>query len=374
MKYVKIASVGAIVIFAGLPVTQAQEVVSIPGGTVERRMCYLNFSSTKTDYNNAIERTAFAALHRSGGCQTYPYRGGNYNEFKNEVHAGLDLRAPEGTPVFAIEAGNVVHLNFDGVSHSTLIVENPTATRKVLYLHMSKIHVREGDSIAAGAPIGTSGSVGAAAPHLHVEVWPKASPHYASRNSAITGTACPKGVCTDADIEKYTLDPVVLVAGDSATAPPTDGAASTASDVCKEPVTKPGLSGYEAALALGPTIDNNRADAIVSMVKGRKFREPQCGKELGAALKGATGGHRARAIEALVLVTKKSLSGEDAAAMLGSAKECLDNNRADAITYLAGGNKFKPDLSGKELEMILDGATGSHRARAIDAISNASKK
>ena len=110
------------------------------------------------------------------------------------------------------------------------------------------------------------------------------------------------------------------------------------------------------------------------MVSGRKFREPQCGKELGAALKGATGSHRARAIGALVLVTKNSLTGEDAAAMLGSAKECGDNDRANAIIYLAGGNKFKPDLSGKELEMILDGATGRFRAFAIDAISNASKK
>lgn len=374
MKYVKIVSVGAIVIFAGLPVTQAQEVVSIPGGTVERRMCYLNFSSTKTDYNNAIERTAFAALHRSGGCQTYPYRGGNYNEFKNEVHAGLDLRAPEGTPVFAIEAGNVVHLNFDGVSHSTLIVENPTATRKVLYLHMSKIHVREGDSIAAGAPIGTSGSVGAAAPHLHVEVWPKASPHYASRNSAITGTACPKGVCTDADIEKYTLDPVVLVSGNSAVAPSGDNAASGASEVCKETVIKPGISGQDAALALGPTKDDNRANAIIALVKGGKFREPQCGKELGVALTGATEAYRAKAIQALVLVTKSSLSGDEAAAMLGTSKECSEDNRANAITYLAGAKKFKADLTGRELAMILEGTSEAYRAKAIDAISNAFKK
>ena len=151
-------------------------------------------------------------------------------------------------------------------------------------------------------------------------------------------------------------------------------ATADTSESCTEPVTKPGYSGQEAALALGPTIDNDRAIAIYYMVQGRKFREPQCGKELGAALKGATGRFRAAAIQALVLVTKNSLTGEDAAAMLGSAKECSDADRANAIYYLAVGNKFKPDLSGKELEMILDGATGRFRALAIDAISNASKK
>ena len=154
------------------------------------------------------------------------------------------------------------------------------------------------------------------------------------------------------------------------------GASSTPADVseCKEAVARPGLSGWEAALALGPAKDHDRANAIISMVQGGTLRIPQCGGELGVALAGATEAHRARAIEAIVSVAKSGLSGEEGAAILGNAKECSEFDRANAITYLAGGKKFKQDLSGKELEMILDGTSGAHRARAIDAISNAHKK
>ena len=148
---------------------------------------------------------------------------------------------------------------------------------------------------------------------------------------------------------------------------------TSASSVCKEPVVKEGISGQDAQAALGPALDKDRADAIYYLVKGGKFRIPQCGPELGLALTGATEAHRARAIQALAGVVQSNLSGEDAAAILGTAKECSEKNRADAIYYLAKANKFKPILSGKELEMILDGTTGAARARAIQHISEASK-
>ena len=138
---------------------------------------------------------------------------------------------------------------------------------------------------------------------------------------------------------------------------------------CKEPILRDGMSGSDAGLALGPAKDFDRANAIVSLVKGEKLRVPQCGAELGIALSGATGAHRARAIEALVPVIKSNLSGEDGAAILGSSTECAEFDRANAISSLARGKRFKPDLSGKELEMILAGTSGAHRARAIESIS-----
>ena len=138
---------------------------------------------------------------------------------------------------------------------------------------------------------------------------------------------------------------------------------------CKEPILRAGMSGSEAGLALGPAKDFDRANAIVSLVKGEKLRVPQCGAELGIALTGATGANRARSIEALVPVIKSNLSGEDGAAILGSSTECAEFDRANAISSLARGKRFKPDLSGTELEMILAGTSGANRARAIDAIS-----
>ena len=169
-------------------------------------------------------------------------------------------------------------------------------------------------------------------------------------------------------VEKM-LDDMATGSSTAKVVTPSSSAGSSATIECKEPVVKAGLSGGDAGLALGPAKDFDRANAIVSLVKGEKLRVPQCGAELGIALTGATGAHRARAIEALVPVIKSNLSGEEGAAILGSPTECAEFARANAISSLARGKRFKPTLSGKELEMILGGTSGAHRARAIEAIS-----
>lgn len=375
-----------------------QDTVTVPGGAVfDGAQCYFSWSDPK--FNEQLRRLAVAIfgvdeVKNNGtlGCLTFPYRGAGYNVFGNDVHAGVDLRSKAGRPVYSIEAGTVVHINFclkdktsqaalckskDGKEHSTVIVENAKQTRKVLYLHLSEIDAGlvEGSSIPVGTTLGKSGGVGATQPHVHVEAWPSSSSEYKTRNAAITGSACGNGRCTDADIARLTQDPTVTV-GVSESAndfPPTpvDGGGSSAvsAAACDLPIEKPGMSGQDAQAALGPARDTDRADAIYYLVKGDKFRIPQCGPELGLALTGATEAHRARAIKALATVVQANLSGEDAAAILGTVKECSETNRADAIYYLAEAKKFKPILSGKELGMILDGTTGAARARAIQAIS-----
>jgi murein DD-endopeptidase MepM/ murein hydrolase activator NlpD len=89
----------------------------------------------------------------------------------NRFHAGVDFPAPSGTPVGAARAGHVV---FAGPSRSgwgTLVVIGHGSGVRTRYAHLSKVLVKLGEQVSAGAVIGRVGSTGeSTGPHLHFEV------------------------------------------------------------------------------------------------------------------------------------------------------------------------------------------------------------
>jgi murein DD-endopeptidase MepM/ murein hydrolase activator NlpD len=86
------------------------------------------------------------------------------------VHQGLDYAVPEGTPVAALNGGTVVlaqPLFFEG----NFVVLDHGQGLLTMYMHLSKIEVKEGDRIARGQTVGLSGGTGrATGPHLHIAV------------------------------------------------------------------------------------------------------------------------------------------------------------------------------------------------------------
>jgi murein DD-endopeptidase MepM/ murein hydrolase activator NlpD len=86
------------------------------------------------------------------------------------LHAGVDLAAPDGTPIVAAGAGVVVRAGIaEGYGNAVLIDHgNGYLTH---YGHLSKITVSVGQHVAAGEQIGNEGSTGhSTGPHLHFEV------------------------------------------------------------------------------------------------------------------------------------------------------------------------------------------------------------
>jgi murein DD-endopeptidase MepM/ murein hydrolase activator NlpD len=86
------------------------------------------------------------------------------------LHAGVDLAAPDGTPIRAAGAGVVVTAGLaEGYGNAVLIDHgNGYLTH---YGHMSAITVVAGQKITAGQQIGNEGSTGhSTGPHLHFEV------------------------------------------------------------------------------------------------------------------------------------------------------------------------------------------------------------
>ncbi len=85
-------------------------------------------------------------------------------------HTGWDLAAPSGTPIVAPNHGQVVLVGLLPSRGNTVILDHGLGVYS-LYLHLSRILVREGDKVAKGQQIGLVGATGlATGPHLHWEV------------------------------------------------------------------------------------------------------------------------------------------------------------------------------------------------------------
>jgi len=93
-----------------------------------------------------------------------------FNGRVQSVHQGLDYAVPEGTPVAALNSGTVLlaqPLFFEG----NCVVLDHGQGLLTLYMHLSKIEVKEGEHMTSGQQIGLSGGTGrATGPHLHVAV------------------------------------------------------------------------------------------------------------------------------------------------------------------------------------------------------------
>ena len=82
-------------------------------------------------------------------------------------HKGLDFRAPPGTPVRVGNSGVVVLAQPLYYAGNTVIIDHGLGLF-TLYMHLSKISVREGQHVARGQRLGLSGATGrVTGPHLH---------------------------------------------------------------------------------------------------------------------------------------------------------------------------------------------------------------
>lgn len=87
----------------------------------------------------------------------------------SRLHAGLDIGAPYGAPVWASKAGTVIFAGWNGGYGNCVMIAHDGGI-VTLYGHMSELGVSEGSSVRQGTVIGWVGSTGASTgPHLHFE-------------------------------------------------------------------------------------------------------------------------------------------------------------------------------------------------------------
>ncbi len=98
---------------------------------------------------------------------------GAYRVFNNQrrsQHTGVDMSAPEGTPLRACNSGVVVLVRELFFGGNTIFIDHGEGLYS-MYFHLSEILVKKGDMVIKGETIGLVGATGrVTGPHLHCSV------------------------------------------------------------------------------------------------------------------------------------------------------------------------------------------------------------
>lgn len=86
-------------------------------------------------------------------------------------HSGLDIIAPQGTPVCAAAGGTVIEARRSVKGEGNNVVISHKGGYRTVYSHLLEINVKKGQSVVRGQRIGSVGMTGSSySPHLHYEV------------------------------------------------------------------------------------------------------------------------------------------------------------------------------------------------------------
>lgn len=125
-------------------------------------------AGSTTDSSGKVWLMPISYTHFSSpfGWRTHPIYG------DTRFHSGVDLSAPQGTPIVATRAGVVTGTDYEAGGAGYYVTINHLDGYVTKYLHMTHFVVVEGQKVKAGQVIGYCGSTGASTgPHLHFSVY-----------------------------------------------------------------------------------------------------------------------------------------------------------------------------------------------------------
>jgi len=94
-----------------------------------------------------------------------------------EKHYAIDIIAPNGSPVKAVEDGTVIFAEWTADTGYVIIIEHAFGLTSV-YKHNGSLTKSQGDLVKSGEVIATVGNTGelTTGPHLHFELWSEGYP------------------------------------------------------------------------------------------------------------------------------------------------------------------------------------------------------
>ncbi len=154
------------------------EEILIPNGTIAVAPASAK-AAAKKGGAGAGATVAAGGPAAAAGYYGWPVAGGIITQ---GVHGynGIDIGAPNGTPIYAAAAGTVVVAlgggGYNGGYGNYVVVRHSNGTQ-TLYAHMSSVLTTSGASVEKGEQIGTVGNTGkSTGNHLHFEVRGAANP------------------------------------------------------------------------------------------------------------------------------------------------------------------------------------------------------
>lgn len=100
----------------------------------------------------------------------YGYRE-NPTAAGTQIHRGLDIAAPAGTPIYSVQDGTVIGAVHGHASYGNYILIADDEGRETRYAHCSVLTAAEGQKVKAGDKIAEVGSTGnSTGNHLHIEI------------------------------------------------------------------------------------------------------------------------------------------------------------------------------------------------------------
>ncbi len=89
---------------------------------------------------------------------------------QSSFHHGVDIAAPENTPLTAIKDGVVKDVGFESGGYGNYILVTCNENTSYLYAHCAEISVNIGDVVSGGDTVALLGNTGrSTGPHVHIE-------------------------------------------------------------------------------------------------------------------------------------------------------------------------------------------------------------
>ena len=100
----------------------------------------------------------------------YGYRE-NPTAAGTQIHRGLDIAAPAGTPIYSVQDGTVIQAVHGHASYGNYILIADDKGRETRYAHCSVLTAAEGQKVKTGDKIAEVGNTGnSTGNHLHIEI------------------------------------------------------------------------------------------------------------------------------------------------------------------------------------------------------------
>ena len=148
---------------------QPGQSIIVPGGELETK--WRPVPSSRGDSRYASAATPSYTPPKADTTFQWP-ASGPITQYFGSYHAGIDIAASYGSPIYAVASGKVIEAVKLDWSYGWYLTVDHGNGFQTLYAHCSRFHVGAGEYVNKGQVIASVGSTGkSTGPHLHFEIY-----------------------------------------------------------------------------------------------------------------------------------------------------------------------------------------------------------